>query len=360
MHAALLIGALGKGGSERVLVNLADFLVKNGHQVTMVTQYKKENEYPLNPEVKRIISDITAEETAGNRVINFYRRFRKLRNTWKQEKPEVILSFIGKNNMMAILTSWFLHIPVVVSVRGEPTAEYYTRWMQKASRFLFRFAAGIILQTGKSMEFFPQEVQRKAVVLNNPVDPMFFRERYRGERDKTIVAVGRVDENKNHKMLIDAFAGIAEQFPQYSLYIYGEGELREHLKQYTEDIGLAGRVFLPGNTDNVADAIYRSRIFCLSSDTEGMPNTLIEAMLMGLTVVATDCPCGGCAELISHQENGLLTPVRNASKMKENLHFLLNNLQIADKMGEKASGIQASYDPATIGKIWENYLKSVI
>ena len=111
---ALYISALRKGGAERVLVNLADYLAENGYQVTMVTQYQKENEYPLNPKVKRVISDISGEEVTKSRILNFVRRFRKLRNIWKSEKPEIILSFIGKNNILAILTSFGLGSAVAI------------------------------------------------------------------------------------------------------------------------------------------------------------------------------------------------------------------------------------------------------
>ncbi len=360
MHVAMLIGALTKGGSERVMVNLTDYLIKNGHQVTVVTQYQKENEYSLNKSAKRIISDITAEETGRSRVVNFYRRFMKLRKIWKKEKPDVILSFIGKNNMMAILTSRFLPVSVAVAVRGAPEAEYYTGWMRKAAKYLFRYADVVILQTEASRNFFPEAVCKKVAVLKNPMNPVFFRPRFQGEREKTIVAVGRVDENKNHQMLIEAFAGMADEFPDYNVIIYGEGELRETLQKEVEKIGLEERIFLPGSTDAVADKIYKSRVFVLSSDTEGVPNTLIEAMLMGLTVVATDCPCGGPAELIEHQKNGCLIPVRDVSKMKDNLHFLLKNLQKADFMGEEATKLQVEYNPETIGKDWENLFNSMI
>ena len=95
------------------------------------------------------------------------------------------------------------------------------------------------------------------------------------------MAVGRVDENKNHELLIRAFAQIAEEFPEYQLIIYGEGELREKLRLLSGELQLSERILLPGSIANVADAIYRSRIFVLSSNTEGVPNTLIEAMLNG-------------------------------------------------------------------------------
>lgn len=358
LHIAMLIGALTKGGSERVMMNLAEYFTGKGYRVTMVTQYKKENEYPLNESVKRVISDITEEETTGNRLVNFMRRFCKLRTVWKEIRPDIILSFIGKNNMMAVLTSQFLHIPVVVSVRGEPNEEYYNSWMRFMARHLFAGAAGVVLQTKKCYEFFPEKIQKKAVILKNPVNPLFFRDRYEGEREKTITAVGRIDANKNHEMLIRAFAGIAGEFPDYQLIIYGEGELRRELIQLTEKLNLKDRISLPGSIDDVAEAIYKTRVFVLSSYTEGIPNTLIEAMLMGLTVVATDCPCGGPADLIENGVNGILTPVGDEDKMKDNLQYLLENLQNADEMGRMASKTAGIYLPEKVYGAWEEYLCS--
>ena len=125
-HIALFISALRKGGSERVLVNLAEYLKDNGVEVTVVTQYEGQGEYSLSPGIRRVFSEITKEEKSRSRVVNFFRRFFKLRGIWKAERPDVILSFIGKNNLMALLTSSFLRIPVVISVRGEPKEEYYS------------------------------------------------------------------------------------------------------------------------------------------------------------------------------------------------------------------------------------------
>lgn len=359
MHIAMLIGALTKGGTERVATNLADYFVSQGYRVTMVTQYRKENEYPLNPQVVRVISDITDDETTKNRIVNFKRRFNKLRNIWKKEKPDVILSFIGKNNMMALLTSRFLGIPVAVSVRGDPYQEYYNSWMRFMARHLFSVADGVILQTRRCFEFFPEKVQGKAVILRNPVSTEFFRERYEGERDKTIVAVGRVDENKNHEMLIMAFAGIARKFPDYKLIIYGEGDCRRRLIHLVQELSLEHQIFLPGSIDHVADAIYKASVFVLSSNTEGVPNTLIEAMIMGTAVISTDCPCGGPADLIKHQVNGILTPVGDVEMLQENLQNLLIDLQTMMDFGEKAKETADIFSPEKVYGQWEEYLVSL-
>ena len=360
MHIAMLIGALTKGGAERVMVNLADYFVSQGHQVTLVTQYQKENEYPLNEKVKRVISDITEEETTGNRIVNFKRRFCKLRGIWKTEKPDVILSFIGKNNMMAILTSRFLNIPVAVSVRAEPTEEYYNTWMRFAAKHLFALADGVILQTKRCFDFFPEKVRKKAVILKNPVSASFFRERFEGERENVIVAVGRIDANKNHEMLIRAFNEIANEFPEYQLIIYGEGELRKELTDLVEKLGMSERISLPGSIDQVADRIYKTRVFVLTSNTEGVPNTLIEAMLMGLTVVSTDCPCGGPADLIDHGVNGLLTPVGDVKSLQENLQYLLNDLHMCEKMGIKATETTDIYKSERVYGEWEAFFEKMI
>lgn len=359
IHIAMLIGSLTKGGAERVLVNLADYFAGKGYMVTMVTQYRLENEYPLNEKVKRVISDITPEETTKSRIINFQRRFSKLRRIWKSEKPDVILSFIGKNNMMAILTSRFLKIPVAVSVRAEPALEYYNSWMRFMARHLFAKAEGVILQTCQCFAFFPKKVRDKAVILKNPVSASFFRERYKGEREKTIVAVGRIDENKNHEMLIRAFSEIAREFPDYKLIIYGEGECRDRLIKMAEDLGYSDRILLPGSIEHVADAIYKTRVFVLSSNSEGVPNTLIEAMLMGLTVIATDCPCGGPADLIEDGVNGFLIPVGDVGLLKEKMQYLIKNLQMADEMGSMATKTADIFQPEKVYGAWEKFILSI-
>ena len=354
---ALYISSMRKGGAERVIANLAQYLDEKGYHVVLVTTHKAEIEYEVPETVKRILSEPDERELQGGRIRNFLIRFRKLRRIWKEEKPDVIVSFIGKNNIMAILTSLGMGIPVAVSVRGEPGEEYYNGLLRFLARNLFYLADGVILQTKLCMEFFPKGVRKKAIILKNPVNPVFFREPYRGEREKTIVAVGRVDENKNHEMLIRAFAGIADEFPEYRLIIYGDGDKRSDLLELTRELKLEDRISLPGNIDNVADAIYKTRVFVLSSNTEGMPNTLIEAMILGLTVVSTDCPCGGPAELIVHGVNGLLSPVKDINAMKENLQYVLNDLHRADEMAHEASKTSDIYDVNKVYLEWEKYLK---
>ncbi len=356
---ALFISSLQKGGSERVMVNLAEYLHKNHYDVILVTQYKKEVEYDISPEIRRVYSEPEEHELQGGRIHNFLARFFKLRSIWKAYKPDVVLSFLGKNNLMAIATAAFLPSRVAVSVRGEPTMEYEGRLMQFLAKWVFFFADGIILQTKQASEFFPNVVRKKAAILPNPINPIFLEKRYSGEKEDIIVAAGRLDENKNHVMLIHAFAKIAGEYPTTNLVIYGEGESREKLEALIAEKGLIERISMPGSVTDIADRICKARIFTLTSNTEGMPNSIMEAMALGIPVVSTDCPCGGPATLIEDGVNGLLVPVGDAFALSDAFRKILSDAEFANKLGEKAHSIAQDMNPEKVNKEWEEYLVSI-
>ena len=353
---ALFINSLQKGGSERVMVNLAEYFYNQKYDVILVTQYKRENEYALLPQIRRIYSEPQEEELTGSRIKNFLLRFRLLREIWKSYQPDIILSFLGKNNLMAIATAAFLPAKVAVSVRGEPTMEYEGRLMQLLAKWLFRFADGVILQTARVKDFFPKAVQKKSVILKNPLNPSFLEQKPAPQRDNMIVAAGRLDENKNHAMLIHAFAKIAGEYPELKLVIYGEGELRESLTQLAAEKELTDRITLPGSIDNVAEEIGRAKIFVLTSNTEGMPNSIIEAMVLGTPVISTDCPCGGPATLINDGENGLLVPVGDAYALADAMRRLLADEGLANKISQNARRLAEELSPERVDREWLEYL----
>lgn len=363
MHIALFISCLQMGGSERVMTNLAHYLHENGHRVTLVTQYKAQREYELNPEIDRIYSEITDEET-DSRIHNFIARYSKLRNIWKEVKPDVILSFIGKNNVMAIATSRGLNIPIAVSVRGEPHEEYIDRGTRIAAKMLFPLADKVVLQTSDSAKFFSRRIQRKSIIMPNGLNPAFIKPVFEGERKKEIVSVGRIDANKNHMLLIEAFEELLkekpETFGEYKVIIYGDGELRPKLLDYVKNHGLENNVFLPGLVKHVEDVIDKSEIFVLTSNTEGLPNTLLEAMSLGLVSISTDCPCGGPRDIIEHKKNGFLILVGDKMDLKENLQEIAPNSQLKQEICKNAVKIREKYNPELIHKKWEDFLVKMV
>lgn len=353
-------GSLSKGGAERVFVNLAEYFKKKQYQVYLVTPVMKDNEYQLSPDIPRIISDITEEELSKNRIKNFIKRYRKLRKIFKNLRPDLVFSCNGKNNFMAQTASWGLHYKVIVSVVATPTVEYPTKIMQICAKILFRFVDGVVFQTQQAMDFFPLKVRKKGIILPNSLTSEFIRCRFEGERKKEIVAVGRLDDNKNYAMLIRAFKQIYDDFPEYTIKIYGEGEKRRELEELIHSLGMDQSIFLQGQVNDIADKIYASMLFVMTSDTEGMPNALMEAMALGLCVISTDCPCGGPKSLISNGENGYLIPVRNENALAAQLRNCLSNPDVMQQVGKKAIQIQDFLNPDVVNAKWEKYFENVL
>ena len=357
---AFYIGSLRKGGAERVFVNLARYFREEGYRVVMVTQYQKEEEYVLPDGVERILSDIGEDEVSASRIVNFFRRLNKLHAIWKEQKPDLVLSCIGKNNFMAVVTAVGTKTKPVVSVVGEAKEEYPGRGMRMLADFLFSRAAGVVLQTERSRSFFCKKVGEKAVILPNSLNPVFIRPRFEGEREKKIVSVGRMDANKNHEMQLRAFAALRDKYPEYELVIYGDGELRGYIEETAETLGIGDRVSLPGVVPDVAARIERASLFLLTSYSEGVSNALIEALAVGLPVIATDVPSGGTEELMRDGENGLVIPTGDLEALRSAMDRLLGDRAYADALGRKAAGIQKELAPERVNPLWKTYFERII
>lgn len=355
---AFYIGNLARGGAQRVVVNLANYFQEIGYKTVIVTTKSNECEYEYNADVGRIISDLTEEEQSQYRLCNFFLRLKKLRGIWKQEKPDLILSFMGKSNFYAIFTTIALSIPVLVSVRSAPEREYGTHISKMLAKTCFGLAAGVILQTEDALHFFPKRIQNKAVIMPNSLDARYIKERWEGMRRTEIVSVGTIDKNKNHLLLIDAFQRLKDDYPEWSVTIYGEGEQRSVLTEYVSKIGLSDRVKLPGREFKTFDKIYDASVFILTSNMEGMPNALMEAMALGLAVVSTDCPCGGPRTIIQDEINGLLIPVGDVEALEKTLRRLLGNEELREMLGKRAHKLGEELAPDKVNQMWQDYIES--
>ncbi len=390
-HIAMYIGSLVKGGAERVMCNLAEYFYSQGYIVTFVTTYLGQEEYEvphatwhreptegcleltvLDPNdhehkvwiddnadgIKRVFTALPLNDRSG-RIANFIKREKILKDTWKQLHPDVILSFLGKNNIMAIKSARGLGIPVVVSVRSNPSREYGTKSLNLSMRHYFKKAAGVVVQTTEAAEYFDSRVRTK--ILPNSIHPDFINRSVVPfeERAKEIVTVGRLDDNKNQILLINAFKELEKDFPDYRVVIYGDGEKRKEFESKApESVTFMGRV------SDVPDRIAGSEVFVLTSRQEGYPNALIEAMSLGLVCISTDCPCGGPRDLIRSGDNGLLIPMASDEEMvkelSDALRRVLTDRKLAEEMSQNALKVRDEYNPDIINGQWKDYLEGVM
>lgn len=356
-----LINSLGKGGAERVVLNLAQHFYRQGYEVLLVTSRRMPNEYAVGFPAKRRMLEEEAARAAKGRLSRIPARILALRRIWREEKPQVIVSFIGKLNLYAMLSSRGLSIPVFLSVRSDPAREYPSALQYRLACMLFCRAGGVAFQTREAMEYFPPKVRARARVLGNPLDVHFLKARYEGERRDEIVMAGRLDANKNHAMAIRAFARLCQDFPEEKLVIYGAGvegsDTEPELRRLTAELGVSGQVVFAGVRENLYECMERSRIFVLASFYEGMPNALLEAMALGLCVIATDCPCYGPRAVIEDGKNGLLIPVGDEEALTEALRKVLENPALAETLGKNAGRIQKRLEPERVCGEWQAWIE---
>lgn len=363
---AFYIGSLGKGGAERVMRNLAEYFYEQGYEVFMVTKLIEENEYALNPAIPRIVADITKEEETGKRLGNLVARVKKLRSIWEEIQPDVIVSFIKKNNLMALASANPLKIPVIVSVRSAPARELSGRGVKQLTFLMFRKAAGIVLQTTQAKEFFPKSLQKKSIILQNSINRDFIEyldshayDEENGDNHR-VITVGRIDDNKNQKMLAKAFINVAEANSDWTLHFYGDGEGADKVKSIANDSKVSDRIFFHGVVDDVPEQMSKADIFVLPSKVEGMPNALIEAMAMGKACISTDCPCGGPADIMENNVSGILIPVDDIKALEDSLSRLMADEKLRKELGHEASKLRVRLAPDQINNQWKEYIDSII
>ena len=349
------INSLNRGGAQRVLVQLAGRFAAAGWHSVLVTSFVSEDEYPVPAGVERVsIEQAQLAQSALRRNVS---RIRALRRLLCRYRPAALISFMAEPNFRALLAARGLPVKTIVSVRNDPSREYGGRLSRPVGRWLLPQADGCVFQTHEAQRWFPERLQKKSAVIMNQVSEHFFDTPPASER-RDIAAVGRLNAQKNHALLISAYAALGPVADR--LVIYGEGEERGRLEALVRAHGLEGRVLLPGQCGQVADALRGAKLFVLPSDYEGMPNALLEAMALSLPCISTDCPCGGPAEVLENGKNGLLVPVGDEAALTAAMRSLLENTAQRETLAANAKKTAESFRPDVVFRQWEDYVNFVI
>lgn len=357
MKVTFFIGSLYGGGAERVTCNLASFLAQQGHKVEILTMSETELAYELDEKVT--IKTLLTLTNRKGKLWNTLVRFPRFWSYIKKNSTDVYVVMLPKTTIMLLAFRWMIKAKVIAAERNDPKA-----YGKQISRMLKRYASradGWVFQTDDAKKWYGTAVDNcESVVIPNAINPVFIRPYYEGIKKKNIAGVGRLNDQKNFSLLIKAFAKIAPEFPEYDLTIYGKGDKEPELRELASELGLQERIKFPGNIQNIADEMEQNAMFVLSSDFEGMPNALMEAMALGLPCISTDCPCGGPRYLIQNDENGMLVPVRDVDRMADAMREILASPLKAASLGEKARKITEKLEPSKIYGQWEQFICSLI
>ena len=302
----IAIHSLAHAGAERVAASWANYLAKQGHDVFVMVYARSEDTYDLDARVRIL-------PIADTREAYFQmpkaKQLLGIRKIIRKEKPDTLISFLPKMQITVMLATLGMRIKRIETVRNNP-------WVDKdvsGKRFLwnlcFRRSDIVIVQTKEQSLYFPPKTQKKCVVISNPVSGDFADRQkvYSSKEIRKFVAVARINTQKNYPMMVRAFAKIAQENPDCTLDIYGAGlpEAIQQLQALIDELSMTENIHLCGWRRNIAEVLTAYDAFLMSSDYEGMPNALAEAMASGLVCLSTDCKTGP-KDMIDPGINGYL------------------------------------------------------
>lgn len=359
MHyrVGFLVRGLCDGGAERVVANLASQHAANGCHTVVITRNHSDGDYRLDARVVRYELDRYVGDDINHKT--WIRRMLYIRKICRDEKLDVLVAFMDDSIPYAILATKFLKTKSIISVRNAPEILYVSKKYQRMVKFLYPLADGAVFQTNDARDWFPKRLQDKSAVLMNPISDVFYSVTYQPD-ELRVVNCGRLDGQKNQKILIEAFSLVLKTIKNATLHIYGAGLLQGELEKLIDDLDLRKNVFLEGRTNDVAKMLSTASVFVLSSDFEGSPNALMEAMAVGVPSISTDCPCGGPRMLIGDNENGILVPIGDKKGLAEAIVRILTDSELRKTYSDRCKLSSLLFSEENVIKDWNKYISFII
>lgn len=292
-----------------------------------------------------------------NKVVIAIKRFIKIKKQIKEGNFDAVIVFMHDLNLITLIAAGNLGIPIYISERSDPSKRNESKLYKLLQKHYYPKCAGMVFQTPDVAEQFTEELRKKSIVIPNPVSDQL-PEPYTGIRKKKIVSAGRFTDQKNFPMLINAFAEFHNKYPEYELYIYGKGPKEKNIKALVRSIGLESSVHFPGFVDNLIYEIKDAEIYVSTSNFEGISNSMIEAMAMGLAVICTDCPVGGARMMIKNGVNGILIQVGDKNELSEQMKQLAMRPELRNNLGENALNVRKNFSIDEITACWENMISN--
>ncbi len=356
----LVIHSLDGGGAEKTMALMANRWVEMGHGVTLITlDSVASDRYDLAPEVTRVGLNLMSESrTKLQGILSNVTRVRALRRAIANAQGDAVICFTETINVLVLMACRRLDVRVIACERTDPRFHSIGRMWSFLRRRTYQHAKAIVVQTNPIREFVQTFAPRVPIhvvpnciwlhSLNAEVAPYH-------ERPRKIVAVGRLVEMKGFHLLIDAFSRIASEYPEWSLTILGDGPAKSDLQSQITELDLQQRVTLFGWSPDPGALLREAQVFVMSSQYEGFPNALLEAMAWGIAPVSFDCESGP-REIIRHEVDGLLVPSQNVEALAQAMHRLLADDAERSRFADRALEVRKRFSEDKFFETWDRIL----
>ena len=354
-NIVFITSSIGYGGAAKMLCFVAESLSKRGHKVAICNFSATHDLTGYRREIDGV--DVHEVKEQGNLA-----RVKVVKKIAKSMGADVIVSFTAFPNFCAKIVSMLLRIPSIMSERGDPFRTVHKSIKAKVMIGLINRSKGGVFQTDGARRFYGRGLRKRGIVIPNPI---FIKgevpEVKWEDREKSVVSVGRLDNfQKRYDVMLDAFKLFSTKHPEYVLKLYGKGSDEELIKQWVIDKGLAEKVKFMGLTTQPMQDIVNDGMFIITSDFEGISNSLLEAMAVGLPCVSTDHTPGGARLLIQDGVNGLLAPIADVEKLADAMCRFAENDELAKACGNEAKKVVERFAPGRIIDMWEQYIEKIV
>jgi GalNAc-alpha-(1->4)-GalNAc-alpha-(1->3)-diNAcBac-PP-undecaprenol alpha-1,4-N-acetyl-D-galactosaminyltransferase len=370
MRITLVISKLITGGAERVMSVMANYWASHRRKVTLITIASQEMDCCVHPRVKldsRVIHIGLGMDVDSNYLVQAARnnaeRVKRLRQEIRASRPDVVISFLSRTNILTLLASIGLGTPVIVSERIDPRQRSLGLVWGALRYLMYRQADGLVVQSQEVCEWARKFVAPRAIhVIPNPVEaPLEPYDRIARSREsgRTVVAMGRLVRQKGIDLLLEAWSRCAKKHGGWSLLILGEGEERQSLEALVSELELKDRVSLPGTVPDPARVLQRADLFVMSSRYEGFPNALLEAMACGLAVISTDCPSGP-GEIVRDGVDGILVHPNNVDALASAMDRLMSDGSERERLALRAVEVTERFGLEKVMGMWETVVQHTL
>jgi glycosyltransferase involved in cell wall biosynthesis len=365
MQLTFVIYSLQAGGAERVLSIIANYWSGKSQKVTVITldDGSKPSFYDIDSRIQQVSLDVAAASKNGFAgILNNFRRLYKLRRAIRAAQPDSIISFMTETNVLTLIATIGLVTPVVVTEHTDPwTGPVADIWAKLRLR-LYPRASRVVLLNERAQEFFDKSPGIKTMVMPNPI--VIETENEPGDMDyevpgeHLIAAMGRLSREKCFDLLIRAYSSFAAEYSDWNLMILGEGPERDSLEALIDELGLGDRVKLPGTIRYPHVMLKRADMFVSSSELEGFPMALCEAMACGLPVIATEYHAA-VRDIIEDGQNGILVPTGDSEALAAAMIHLIDDPHERKRLAENSVEIGTRYSVDAVMERWEQLLNEL-
>jgi GalNAc-alpha-(1->4)-GalNAc-alpha-(1->3)-diNAcBac-PP-undecaprenol alpha-1,4-N-acetyl-D-galactosaminyltransferase len=366
MQLTLIIATLEAGGAERVLSIMANYWAKKGHQITIITLSVSETDFfYIHPDIRRIALDkMSISINPTQAILGNFQRVQRLRQAILASRPQAIISFIDKVNILTLLACIGVRIPVIISERTDPRHYSIGRIWSGLRRLLYPHSSALVVQS-EAVRGWARGFLRDSMIhtIPNPVTPPTDAECQDSEwaallpPGPIIAALGRLCAEKGFDLLLKAAAQVLKSHSDWTLIIIGEGMERENLERLAAGLDISHRVRFLGFVPEPMRLLPRADLFVLSSRFEGFPNALLEAMACGLPVISTDC--SGARAIIRNGVDGILVPVEDEDALAAAMKHLISDEKERACLASRAPEVALRFGTDHVMGIWHELLTDV-